>query len=171
MEYGQLFGLQMSGSVYAPVAVLRAYNPRGSRAAYTLPNPVRGILNYFQDTREILNSAKGVGPVTLAALLVMLPELGQLSRRQIAALVGVAPYDRDSGRMKGRRVIWGGRSGLRAILFMAVLSVVRFNPKMKHYYQGLLERGKAKKVALTACIRKFITILNAMVRDRKMWSA
>lgn len=123
------------------------------------------------EKREILNSAKGVGPVTLAALLVMLPELGQLSRRQIAALVRVAPYDRDSGRMKGRRVIWGGRAGLRAILFMAVLSVVRFNPKMKHYYQGLLERGKAKKVALTACIRKFITILNAMVRDRKMWSA
>ena len=101
--------------------------------------------------------------------MIQLPELGSLTRRQVSALVGVCPYDRDSGQLRGKRAIWGGRSGLRATLFMAMLSAVRFNPQIRAFYNRLLARGKPKKVALTACIRKFITILNAMFRDKKDW--
>ncbi|WP_310608140.1 transposase [Buttiauxella brennerae] len=119
--------------------------------------------------RQVLEKVKGIGPVTQAAILIQLPELGSLTRRQISALVGVCPYDRDSGQLRGKRAIWGGRAGLRAILFMAMLSAVRFNPQIKSFYTGLLLRGKPKKVALTACIRKFVTILNAMFRDEKDW--
>lgn len=121
--------------------------------------------------RKLLDSVKGIGPVTQAVLLTQLPELGKLNRRQISALVGVCPYDRDSGSLRGKRAIWGGRSGVRAMLYMAMLSAVRYNPQIKLFYTNLVSRGKPKKVALTACIRKFITILNAMVRDRKEWSA
>ncbi|HCO1252242.1 TPA: IS110 family transposase [Escherichia coli] len=121
--------------------------------------------------RKLLDSVKGIGPVTQAVLLTQLPELGKLNRRQISALVGVCPYDRDSGSLRGKRAIWGGRSGVRAMLYMAMLSAVRYNPQIKLFYTNLVSRGKPKKVALTACIRKFITILNAMVRDSKEWSA
>lgn len=120
--------------------------------------------------RELLDSVKGIGPVTQAVLLTQLPELGKLNRRQISALVGVCPYDRDSGSLRGKRAIWGGRSGVRAMLYMAMLSAVRYNPQIKTFYTNLVSRGKPKKVALTACIRKFITILNAMFRDEKMWA-
>ncbi|EAA2780625.1 IS110 family transposase [Salmonella enterica] len=120
--------------------------------------------------RKLLDSVKGIGPVTQAVLLTQLPELGKLNRRQISALVGVCPYDRDSGSLRGKRAIWGGRSGVRAMLYMAMLSAVRYNPQIKMFYTNLVSRGKPKKVALTACIRKFITILNAMFRDERMWA-
>ena len=119
--------------------------------------------------RKLLDKVKGIGPIIQATLLIQLPELGSLTRRQVSALVGVCPYDRDSGQLRGKRAIWGGRSGLRATLFMAMLSAVRFNPQIRAFYNRLLARGKPKKVALTACIRKFITILNAMFRDKKDW--
>lgn len=119
--------------------------------------------------RKLLDKVKGIGPITQATLLIQLPELGSLTRRQVSALVGVCPYDRDSGQLRGKRAIWGGWSGLRATLFMAMLSAVRFNPQIRAFYNRLLTRGKPKKVALTACIRKFITILNAMFRDKKDW--
>lgn len=119
--------------------------------------------------RKMLETVKGIGPVTQAVILSQLPELGELTRRQISALVGVCPYDRDSGQLRGKRAIWGGRSGLRATLYMAMLSAVRYNPQIKDFYTSLTARGKPKKVAMTACIRKFITILNAMFRDQKDW--
>ncbi|MGD9427163.1 transposase [Pantoea sp. NSTU24] len=119
--------------------------------------------------RKMLEKVKGVGPVTQAAILSQLPELGALTRRQISALVGVCPYDRDSGQLRGKRAIWGGRAGLRATLYMAMLSAIRYNPQIKDFYTSLIARGKVKKFAITACIRKFITILNAMFRDQKDW--
>lgn len=124
----------------------------------------------FSPKRKMLETVKGIGPVTQAAILSQLPELGHLNRRQISALVGVCPYDRDSGQLRGKRAIWGGRSGLRATLYMAMLSAVRYNPQIKSFYTSLVAHGKPKKVAITACIRKFITIMNAMFRDQKDWA-
>jgi transposase len=118
---------------------------------------------------DLLRSAKGIGPNVSRTLLAALPELGQLNRKQIAKLVGVAPLARDSGKFKGRRQIWGGRKEVRAALYMATLTAVRCNPQIKAYYQRLLGRGKPKKVALTACMRKFLIILNAMVRSGQPW--
>ena len=107
--------------------------------------------------------------MTSQSLIAELPELGTLNRRQIAALVGVAPFNRDSGFFKGRRTIWGGRAGVRATLYMATLTAVRCNPVIKTFYQRLIEAGKPHKVALTVCIRKLITILNAMVKNNTPW--
>ena len=104
-----------------------------------------------------------------STLLIELPELGRLNRRQIAALVGVAPLNRDSGTMRGKRMVWGGRAKLRATLYMAALVATRYNPIISAFYQHLLEVGKAKKVALVACMRKLITILNAMVKSMTPW--
>ncbi len=119
--------------------------------------------------RRVLEKVKGIGPVTQAAILSQLPELGHVNRRQISALVGVCPYDRGSGQLHGKRAIWGGKSGLHATLYMAMLSAIIYNPQIKDFYTSLVARGKPKKVAITACIRKFITILNAMFRDKKDW--
>ncbi|WP_145033593.1 IS110 family RNA-guided transposase [Pantoea ananatis] len=138
----------------------------------TLDKELKDKLNQnaaLYSKRKMLEKVKGIGPVTQAAILSQLPELGNLNRRQISALVGVCPYDRDSGQLRGKRAIWGGRSGLRATLYMAMLSAVRYNPQIKDFYMSLIARGKPKKVAITACIRKFITILNAMFRDQKDW--
>ena len=99
-----------------------------------------------------------------------MPELGKLSRQKIAALVGVAPYNCDSGSMRGQRHCWGGRADVRSALYMATLSAVRYNPVIAAFYTRLLKAGKAKKVALIACMRKLLTILNAMVRDRSAWN-
>lgn len=118
---------------------------------------------------ELLQSAPGVGPVTSLNLIAELPELGTLNRRQIAALVGVAPFNRDSGALKGKRTIWGGRAGVRAVLYMSTLTAVRFNPVIKTFYQRLVEAGKPHKVALTACMRKLLTILNTMVKNNTPW--
>jgi transposase len=118
---------------------------------------------------DLLRSVPGVGKATSSMLLAGVPELGVLNRRQVAALVGVAPLNRDSGLFKGRRAVWGGRAGVRATLYMATLAAVRFNPVIKAFYQRLREEGKRPKVALTACMRKLIVILNAMVRDGEKW--
>lgn len=125
----------------------------------------------WKEKDKIIRSVPGVGPVTMLTLLGLLPELGTLNRRQIAALAGVAPFNRDSGKFRGRRSIWGGRGAVRSALYMAVLSATTWNPVIKAFYNRLLEAGKKKKVALTACMRKLLTILNSMVRTGTMWQA
>lgn len=124
----------------------------------------------WREQEDLLTSVPGVGPVTARTLLAELPELGQLSRQKIAALVGVAPFNCDSGTMKGLRTTWGGRGQVRAVLYMATLSATRSNPAIRRMYQGLVGRGKKKKVALVACMRKLLSILTAMTRDRVHWS-
>src|SRR5512138_2433878 len=121
----------------------------------------------WQEQSEILRSAPVVGPVTTATLLAELPELGKMDRKKIAALVGVAPMNYDSGRKRGYRKTKGGRGEVRSVLYMATLVATRRNPVIQSQYQHLLKRGKEKKVALTACMRKFLTILNAMIRDKQ----
>lgn len=116
---------------------------------------------------EILTSAKGVGPVLTVTLLAALPELGTLNRHQIAALVGTCPFNRDSGTMRGKRTIFGGRAEVRSVLHMATLTATRCNPPIKAFYDRLIKAGKKPKVALTACMRKFITILNAMLKQHQ----
>lgn len=120
----------------------------------------------WQEQEQILCSAKGVGRVTAATLLAELPELGKLDRKKIAALVGLAPMNSDSGKKRGYRKTKGGRIEVRNVLYMSTLVATRYNPLIQAQYQELLKRGKVKKVALTACMRKFLTILNAMMRDR-----
>jgi len=119
---------------------------------------------------ELLRSFKGVGPVTSSTLVVELPELGQLDRRAIAALVGLAPFNRDSGVMRGRRSIYGGRSHVRTLLYMAATTAIRSNPVIRAFYERLKARGKPHKVAMVACMRKMLTILNAMVRQSTPWT-
>ena len=125
----------------------------------------------WQEQTEILKSAPGVGPVTTATLLAELPELGKMDRKKIAALVGVAPMNYDSGKKRGYRKTKGGRTDVRSVLYMSTLVATRYNPVIQAQYQQLLKRGKVKKVALTACMRKFLTILNAMVRDQQPFRA
>ena len=121
----------------------------------------------FQAQEQLLRSAKSIGPVTAATLLADLPELGTLDRKQIAALVGVAPMNRDSGRKRGYRKTKGGRPDVRRALYMSTLTGIRYNPILQPHYDQLVKRGKEKKVAITACMRKMLTILNAMMRDRQ----
>lgn len=123
----------------------------------------------WREKEDLLRSVPGVGPVLTMTLLAELPELGTLTRHQIAALAGVAPFNRDSGQLRGRRTVWGGRAPVRAALYMAALVATRFNPVILAFYQRLLAAGKAKKVALTACMRKLLTILNAMLKHRTPW--
>ena len=124
----------------------------------------------LNEKAKLLQSAPAVGMVTAASLLADLPELGTLDRKKIAALVGVAPMNQDSGRKSGRRRIRGGRAPIRAALYMAALSASRFNPVIREFYLRLLDNGQEKKVALTACMRKLLTMLNAMMRDNQHWS-
>lgn len=125
----------------------------------------------WRETRDRLESVPGVGKVTSFTLLAELPELGTLSRQKIAALVGLAPFNRDSGRFRGRRHIFGGRSDVRSVLYMATLSGIRYNPMLKTFYDRLIANGKLPKVALTACMRKLLTLLNAIMRDGSSWQA
>lgn len=118
---------------------------------------------------DLLESMPGVGRVTATTLVALLPELGTLGRKQIAALVGVAPFNRDSGTLRGRRAVWGGRATVRAVLYMAALTSARWNPAIRALYQRLKAAGKPSKVALVACMRKLLTILNAMLRSRVPW--
>jgi transposase len=120
---------------------------------------------------DLLRSVPGVGKVLSVTLLAELPELGKLNRKQIAALVGVAPFNRDSGQFRGQRAIWGGRAAVRSVLYMAALSAKRFNPVIRAFYDKLVAAGKPAKVALTACMRKLLTILNAMMRSGSHWRA
>jgi transposase len=124
---------------------------------------------HHAELAALLDSVKGVGKATISTLLAEVPELGKLSGREVSALVGVAPINRDSGTMRGKRSIFGGRPDVRRVLFMAALVASRHNPVIKAFYQRLLTAGKPKKVALVACMRKLLTILNAMVRSNKPW--
>ena len=123
----------------------------------------------WRTTDHILQSAPGVGPATSSMLISCVPELGQLNNKKIACLIGVAPLNRDSGRYKGRRTIWGGRAQVRSVLYMSALSAIQYNPVIRQFYQRLTEAGKCFKVAIVACMRKLLIILNAMVRDQTKW--
>jgi transposase len=123
----------------------------------------------WRATDNLLQSVPGIGDVTAYTLIADLPELGRLDRRKIAALVGIAPINRDSGTLRGRRMIGGGRPMVRCVLYMATLTAVRFNPVIALFYQRLIAAGRPKKVALTAAMRKLLTILNAILRDQRPW--
>ena len=130
---------------------------------------VTHVREHFGDLDELLQSAAGIGPVASATMIAELPELGRLNRREIAALVGVAPMANDSGASKGRRRVQGGRFEIRRVLYMATLTATRYNPAIKAFYERLKAAGKLPKVALVACMRKLLTTLNAMVRTGKPW--
>ena len=123
----------------------------------------------WREKDEILQSAKGVGPVLSVTLISQLPELGTLQGKKIAALVGVAPLNRDSGKFRGRRTIWGGRAEVRSVLLMATRIAIRFNPVIRAFYERLEKAGKVRKVAETACMRKLLMILNAMLKNNTCW--
>ena len=123
----------------------------------------------WRETQELLQSTPGIGPQTARTLIAELPELGTLSRQKIAALVGVAPINRDSGTFRGRRTIFGGRATVRSALYMATLSAIRFNPAIKAFYQRLVLQGKKKKLALVAAMHKLLTILNTLLRNKQPW--
>jgi transposase len=153
----------LRGSVERIIAILKEEKKR-------LDEQIRELMNEhkaWQEQTEILSSAPGVGLVTTATLLAELPELGKMDRKKIAALVGVAPMNYDSGKKRGYRKTKGGRTNVRSVLYMSTLVATRYNPVIQTQYQQLLKRGKEKKVALTACMRKFLTILNAMMRDQQ----
>jgi transposase len=153
----------LRGSVERIIAILKEEKKR-------LDEQIRELMNEqkaWQEQTEILRSAPGVGMVTTATLLAELPELGKMDRKRIAALVGVAPMNYDSGKKRGYRKTKGGRTNVRSVLYMSTLVATRYNPLIRIQYQQLLKRGKVKKVALTACMRKFLTILNAMMRDQQ----
>jgi transposase len=124
----------------------------------------------WRERVDLLRSTPGVGPVLSATMLADLPELGTLSHKQIAALVGLAPLNQDSGKKRGKRVVWGGRASVRGALYMATLVATRRNPVIRAFYQRLLATHKPKKLALTACMHKLLTILNAMVRRQTSWA-
>jgi transposase len=123
---------------------------------------------YAQKNR-LLKSIKGVGPVVAAGIIAELPEIGTLRAKQISALAGLAPYNRDSGTLRGKRTIWGGRASVRATLYMATLVATRYNPQIKNFYERLCNAGKKKKVALTACMHKLLIIMNAMIKKGELW--
>jgi transposase len=153
----------LRGSVERIIAILKDEKK-------SLDEQIQQFLNEqkaWQEQSEILSSAPGVGMVTTATLLADLPELGKMDRKKIAALVGVAPMNYDSGKKRGYRKTKGGRTNVRSVLYMSTLVATRYNPVIQSQYQQLLKRGKEKKVALTACMRKFLTILNAMMPDQQ----
>lgn len=128
------------------------------------------VQRHHAELAQALTSVPGIGAASVAVLLAELPELGKLDRRRIAALVGVAPVNRDSGQMRGQRSIWGGRANVRRTLYMATLTAVRYNPVLKACYERLLAAGKRKKVALVACMRKLLTMLNAIAKHGSTWN-
>ena len=134
-----------------------------------LDNAVRGS-PIWREKDDLLQSVPGVGKVLSRTLLSLVPEIGTLGKKQLAALVGVAPLNWDSGQQRGRRVIWGGRAHVRAVLYMGALVAARFNPVIRTFHARLIASGKLPKVALVACMRKLLTILNAIVRDRTPWT-
>lgn len=148
--------------------LLAALQKELSELEADLGESIRGT-PVWRERDELLRSVPGIGPIVARTLIADLPELGRLDRKQIAALVGVAPLNRDSGKMRGRRTTWGGRAKVRCALYMAALVASRRNPVLKVFYQRLLQAGKAKKLALTAVMRKLLTIINAMVRDNARW--
>jgi transposase len=135
-----------------------------------LEETIRGT-PLWRENEDLLKSVPGIGNATARTLLADLPELGTLGRRQIAALVGVAPFNRDSGLWRGKRTVWGGRAGVRATLYMAALAASRWNPVIAAFYRHLRDLGKPPKLALTACMRKLLVILNAILRDKRPWQS
>ncbi len=123
----------------------------------------------WREQSALLQSTPGVGPVFSSTLLAYVPELGELNRKQVAALVGVAPFNRDSGQLRGKRTVWGGRAQVRAVLYMSTVSAIRCNEVIREFYQRLRAAGKPQKVALVACMRKLLTILNAMMKQGTPW--
>lgn len=148
-------------------AILKAINQQIASIDHDIDAHLRA---HYAVARELLDSVKGVGVATIATLLAELPELGHLSGRQISALVGLAPLNCDSGQHRGERHIWGGRSRVRRIVYMAALSAVRWNPVLRAFYQRLVAKGKPKKVALVACMHKLLLILNAILRTGQPWN-
>ena len=153
----------VKNSVEQVIAVLKEQKKRLDEQIQEFLKEQKG----WQEQSAILGTAPGVGPVTTATLLAELPELGKMDRKKIAALVGVAPMNYDSGKKRGYRKTKGGRADVRSVLYMSTLVATRHNPLIQSQYQQMLKRGKLKKVALTACMRKFLTILNAMMRDQQ----
>lgn len=123
----------------------------------------------WKEKDDLLQSVKGIGPATARTLLADVPELGQLNRRNLAALIGLAPYDHDSGKLKGVRCISGGRASVRAVLYMATLTATKWNPSIRRFYQRLISKGKVFKVAMTACMRKLLTVLNMILKTKQPW--
>ena len=148
--------------------LLKALQRELSDLEADLDDTVRGT-PAWRETEDLLKSVPGIGDIVARTLIADLPELGTLDRKKIAALVGVAPFNRDSGTLRGKRTVWGGRANVRAALYMAALVASRHNPILRRFYQRLLEAGKPKKLALTAVMRKLLTILNAIVRDQTPW--
>ena len=156
--------LEASGGLEVPlVAALAA-----DAVPVVVVNP-RQVSPVWREKDDLLRTVPGVGEQVSLSLLAYLPELGTLDRRQIAALVGVAPFNRDSGTLRGKRTVWGGRARIRAALYMGALVASRFNPVIRDFYQRLLAAGKPKKLALTACMRKLLIILNSMLKHRSPW--
>ena len=154
-------------SMLEPCTLRSIFGPKGELAR--MKEMAIHIKEHFSELSELLNAVKGVGAATVAVLLAEVPELGSLSRREISALIGVAPVNRDSGTMRGRRTVFGGRASVRTALYMSALVGTRHNPIIKEFYTRLVAAGKPKKVALTACIRKLLTILNAMLKKNEAW--
>lgn len=125
----------------------------------------------WKENETLLRGVPGVGPVLARTLIAELPELGGLPHKRLSALVGVAPFNRDSGILRGKREVWGGRAPVRAALYMGALVATRYNPAIREFYERLLAAGKPKKVALVACMRKLLSILNAMMRDHTSWQS
>jgi transposase len=156
---------KVKASIRAVLAVLK-------KQLHAIDNDLDGLIKHcpcWQEKEDLLTSVPGIGKITARTLLACLPELGNISRQSIAALVGVAPINRDSGLMRGKRTTWGGRKVVRSALYMAALVATRHNPVLKAHYAKLLAAGKAKKLALVACMRKLLIILNAMLRTRQPW--
>lgn len=149
-------------------ATLKTLEAQLAELDHEINDTVRGS-PIWREADDLLTSVPGVGDVTSRTLIADLPELGQLDRRRIAALVGVAPVNRDSGQMRGRRAIAGGRTDVRNALYMATLSATRWNPVISQHYKSLVERGRPKKVALVACMRRLLGILNAIIRTKTPW--
>jgi transposase len=149
-------------------AHITGLNPRLAALDDNLDTTLRASPGW-REREDLLRRVPGIGPVCTRTLLLDLPELGTLSRQRLAALVGVAPLNRDRGTLRGSRTIWGGRAHVRATLYMSALVAVRYNPVLKTFYNRLRAAGKAAKVALTACMRKLLTILNAMLKSHTPW--
>ena len=160
---------RMPKSVHQPIeAILKTIKKELMQIDKRLDKLVESVAEWRQK-RDLLLSAKGVGPVLAYTLMSELPELGALNRKEIAALVGVAPMNRDSGRFEGKRFIRGGRHKVRTVLFVSMMSAIQHHPKLKPMYQRLVDNGKPKKVALVACMRKQLCILNTMVKNGTYW--
>lgn len=170
MRIQELNRLQIMGKHIAPSCkrMLNHLDKEVARLEKLLDEQVEAE-DEWAGKKALLSTAPGIGNTMVYTLLADLPELGTMNNKQAAALVGVAPINRDSGKIRGKRRVFGGRAGVRTTLYMATLSATRCNPVIREFYQRLVAAGKHKKVALTACMRKFIVILNAMLRDNMAW--